>query len=104
MKGIGTTGRTERTKATQEAAVAKGAVAGKVWKNIGKVVKDKNGKHVFLDDPRFDGVMAHIEKLGIPLIAHQGEPLNCWLPLDQMTTDNDRGYFRDHPQYYMYLP
>ena len=75
----------------------------KVWKNIGMVVKDKDGKHIFLDDPRFDGVMAHIQKLGIPLIAHQGEPLNCWLPLDKMTTDNDRSYFKEHPEYYMYL-
>ena len=41
--------------------------------------------------------------LGVPLIDHQGEPHNCWLPLDQMTTDNDREYFRHHPQYYMYL-
>jgi predicted TIM-barrel fold metal-dependent hydrolase len=103
MKGFGDPGWTERTNAAIDAAVAKGAVAVKVWKNIGMVVKDKDGKHIFLDDPRFDGVMAHIQKLGIPLIAHQGEPLNCWLPLDQMTTDNDRSYFRDHPQYYMYL-
>ena len=103
MKGFGEPGWTERTNAAIDAAVAKGAVAVKVWKNIGMVVKDKDGKHIFLDDPRFDGVMAHIQKLGIPLIAHQGEPLNCWLPLDQMTTDNDRSYFRDHPQYYMYL-
>ncbi|HEU4959303.1 MAG TPA: amidohydrolase family protein [Sphingomonas sp.] len=103
MKGFGQPGWTERAIATIDAAVAKGAVAVKVWKNIGMVVKDKNGKHIFIDDPRFDGVMAHIEKIGIPLIAHQGEPLNCWLPLDQMTTDNDRSYFRDHPEYYMYL-
>ncbi|TPG38324.1 amidohydrolase [Sphingomonas koreensis] len=103
MKGFGEPGWTERTNAAIDAAVAKGAVAVKVWKNIGMIVKDKDGKHIFLDDPRFDGVMAHIQKLGIPLIAHQGEPLNCWLPLDQMTTDNDRSYFKDHPEYYMYL-
>jgi predicted TIM-barrel fold metal-dependent hydrolase len=103
MEGFGQPGWTERANATIDAAVAKGAVAVKVWKNIGMVVKDKDGKHIFLDDPRFDGVMAHIEKLGIPLIAHQGEPYNCWLPLDEMTTENDRSYFRDHPEYYMYL-
>jgi predicted TIM-barrel fold metal-dependent hydrolase len=103
MKGFGEPGWTERTNAALDAAVAKGAVAVKVWKNIGMVVKDKDGKHIFLDDPRFDGVMAHIQKLGIPLIAHQGEPLNCWLPLDQMTTENDRSYFKEHPEYYMYL-
>jgi amidohydrolase family protein len=103
MAGFGEPGWTERTNAAIDAAVARGAVAVKVWKNIGMVVREKDGKHVFIDDPRFDGVMSHIEKIGIPLIAHQGEPLNCWLPLDQMTTDNDRSYFREHPEYYMYL-
>jgi predicted TIM-barrel fold metal-dependent hydrolase len=103
MEGFGTPGWTERTDALIDAAVARGAVAVKVWKNIGMVAKDPEGKRVFLDDPRFDGVMAHLEKRGIPLIAHQAEPKNCWLPLDQMTTDNDRTYFREHPEYYMHL-
>jgi predicted TIM-barrel fold metal-dependent hydrolase len=103
MTGFGEPGWTERTNAAIDAAVASGAVAVKVWKNIGMVVLDRDGRHIFLDDSRFDGVMAHIETLGIPLIAHQGEPLNCWLPLDQMSTDNDRSYFKEHPEYYMYL-
>ena len=103
MKGFGTPGWTERTNAMLDAAFAKGAVAVKVWKNIGMVEKDSAGKRVFLDDPRFDGVMKHLEARGIPLIAHQAEPKNCWLPLDQMTTENDRSYFKEHPEYYMYL-
>jgi predicted TIM-barrel fold metal-dependent hydrolase len=48
-------------------------------------------------------VLAHVKMLGIPLIGHQGEPYNCWLPLERMTTENDRSYFREHPQYHMYL-
>jgi predicted TIM-barrel fold metal-dependent hydrolase len=103
MRGFGTRGWTERTIKTLDAAFARGAVAVKVWKNIGMVAKDAGGRRVFLDDPRFDGVMRHLERRGIPLIAHQGEPKNCWLPLDQMTTENDRSYFREHPEYYMYL-
>ncbi|MBB5716629.1 amidohydrolase family protein [Sphingomonas aerophila] len=103
MDGFGTPGWSERTIRTIDAAVAKGAVAVKVWKNIGMIASDSAGKRVFLDDPRFDPVMKHLEERGIPLIAHQGEPKNCWLPLDQMTTDNDREYFREHPEYYMYL-
>ncbi|PXA84847.1 amidohydrolase [Nostoc sp. 3335mG] len=103
MKGFGTPGWTERTDAAIDAAIAKGAVAVKVWKNVGMVERDPAGKRIFLDDPRFDGVMKHLEDRHIPLIAHQGEPKNCWLPLDQMSTDNDRSYFRDHPEYYMYL-
>lgn len=103
MEGFGTPDWTRRTIRQLDDAFARGAIAVKVWKNIGMVAKDASGKRVFLDDPRFDAVMAHLEKRGIPLIAHQAEPKNCWLPLDQMTTDNDREYFKAHPEYYMYL-
>jgi len=103
MQGFGTPGWTERTIRALDQAFARGAVAVKVWKNIGMVATDAAGKRVFLDDPRFDGVMTHLEQRGIPLIAHQAEPKNCWLPLDQMTTENDRSYFKEHPEYYMYL-
>src|SRR3954467_7494592 len=40
MDGFGEPGWSERAIATIDAAVAKGAVAVKVWKNIGMVVKD----------------------------------------------------------------
>jgi hypothetical protein len=36
-------------------------------------------------------------------VGHLGEPKNCWLPLDSMTTQNDRRYFEEHPEYHMYL-
>ena len=36
-------------------------------------------------------------------MGHLGEPKNCWLPLEEMTVNNDRGYFRRNPQYHMYL-
>ena len=103
MRGFGTNGWTERTNHAIDEALAKGAVAVKVWKNIGMVERDGRGRRIFLDDPRFDGVIKHLEARHIPLIAHQGEPKNCWLPLDKMTTENDRSYFREHPEYYMFL-
>lgn len=83
--------------------VARGAVGVKVWKNVGMVERDAHNHLIMLDDPRFDGLMNHLEAAGIPLVAHQAEPKNCWLPLDEMTTENDRSYFREHPEYYMYL-
>lgn len=81
----------------------KGAVGVKVWKNIGMVVRDKDGKLVMVDDPRLEPVIDHIEKRGMVLMAHLGEPKNCWLPLEEMTVNNDRSYFEEHPQYHMYL-
>lgn len=103
MKGFGTAGWTARTNAAIDAAIAKGAAAVKVWKNLGMLERDPAGHRIFIDDPRFDGVMRHLEARHVPLIAHQGEPKNCWLPLDQMTTENDRSYFREHPEYYMFI-
>ena len=74
----------------------------KVWKNIGMSLKDPDGRYVMLDDPRFEPVFARMERDHIPLLAHQAEPLNCWLPFDDMTVRGDREYFQEHPQYYMY--
>ncbi len=84
-------------------SVARGAVAVKVWKNIGMSVRNAHGDLVMLDDPGLDPVFRHVRELGLPLIGHAGEPRNCWLPLEEMTTENDRSYFREHPQYHMYL-
>ncbi|HWG71373.1 MAG TPA: amidohydrolase family protein [Steroidobacteraceae bacterium] len=103
MKGFGGQDWTADTIRHIDAEVRRGALAVKVWKNIGMVEKNAQGHYILLDDPGFDGVMQHLEERGIPLIAHQAEPKNCWLPQDAMTTDNDRSYFRDHPEYYMYL-
>jgi predicted TIM-barrel fold metal-dependent hydrolase len=103
MRGFGTGGWTRRTNAAIDAEVARGALAVKVWKNVGMVERDAHGRLIMIDDAGFDGVMAHLEARGIPLIAHQGEPKNCWLPLEAMTTENDRSYFREHPEYHLYL-
>jgi Amidohydrolase len=103
MKGFGAPDWTMRTNTQLDAAFDKGALGVKVWKNIGMVEKDAAGHLIFLDNPGFNGVMAHIEAKHKPLIAHQAEPKNCWLPLSQMTTENDRSYFREHPEYHMFL-
>ena len=103
MKGFGGANWTADTIRHIDTEIARGAVAVKVWKNIGMVERDAQGRRIMLDDPRFDGVMSHLEARRIPLIAHQAEPKNCWLPLEAMTTENDRSYFRDHPEYHMYL-
>ncbi len=103
MKGFGGASWTADTIQHIDSEIAHGALGVKVWKNIGMVERDAQHRLIMLDDPRFDGVMAHLETKHIPLVAHQAEPRNCWLPLEAMTTENDRSYFSDHPEYYMYL-
>jgi predicted TIM-barrel fold metal-dependent hydrolase len=79
---------------------AGGAVAVKVWKDVGMVLKDPDGRFVMIDDPRMDPVLEAVAGQGHPLVAHLGEPRNCWLPLDAMTTESDRQYFGSHPEYH----
>ena len=86
-----------------KASFEKGAIAVKVWKNIGMDLKDRNGKFVMIDNPAFDPIIDFIQKNNITLIGHLGEPRNAWLPVDQMTVSGDKNYFSAHPQYHMFL-
>ena len=83
-------------------ARAGGAIAIKVWKNIGMGLKDAAGHYVLADDPRLEPIFAELEQQHVVLLGHQAEPLNCWLPMEKMTVRSDRQYFQEHPQYYMY--
>lgn len=103
MRGFGAPGWTQEVNAGLARDAELGARAVKIWKNVGMVEKDADGKLIMLDAPGLSPVADRIGALGLALIGHQGEPHNCWLPLEQMTTDNDREYFRNHPEYHMYL-
>ena len=93
----------EETIAGIKNSVSKGAIAVKVWKNVGMELKDAVGNFVMIDHPKFESVLDFLAKNNIPLIGHLGEPKNCWLPVEQMTVQGDVNYFSKHPQYHMYL-
>jgi len=101
MAGFERPGWLERTERRIDAAMKAGAVGIKVWKNVGMSLRDAAGKLVMLDDPRLKPVFDYMEAHGIALLDHQGEPYNCWLPLEKMSVNNDRAYFKAHPQYHM---
>ncbi|MEP1448586.1 MAG: amidohydrolase family protein [Paraglaciecola sp.] len=84
-------------------AIKQGAKAVKVWKNIGMSHRDAKGDLVMIDHPSFAPIFEHMKNNNLPLVGHQGEPKNCWLPLEEMTVNNDRQYFAAHPEYHMYL-
>lgn len=91
----------EQTIAKIKTAVLQGAIAVKIWKNIGMDLKDKNGKFVMIDNPRLDPILDYLAKNNIPLIAHLAEPKECWMPLEQMVLH--KGYYSQQPEYHMYL-
>lgn len=92
----------DRTIRHLDETFAKGAVAVKVWKNIGMEWVDKNGKIIMIDDPKLRAIFDHIAKKNIRLIGHLGEPRDCWLPAERMLLHH-RGYYASHPQYHMFL-
>lgn len=103
LEGWDEPGWVENTISWIDQCVADGAIAVKVWKNIGMEIRDKDSVLIMIDDPQFDPVFQHLAEKGIPLVGHLGEPKNCWLPLEEMTTKNDSNYFANNPQYHMYL-
>ena len=54
MKGWDSPDWQKNTLAYLEASFEKGAIGMKVWKNIGMVEKDKDGKFIMIDNPKFD--------------------------------------------------
>lgn len=86
-----------------DAAMAQGAVGIKIWKNFGMIVRNADGSYVMPDDPRLEPIYSLLQRKHIVLLGHLAEPLNCWLPLAKMTVKGDADYYRQHPEYYMYL-
>lgn len=91
-----------RNLAWLDSSINNGAIAVKIWKNIGMSYRDKDGTLIMIDNPRFDPIFKMLADRKVPVIGHLGEPKNCWLPLEEMTTNNDSSYFSQHPQYHMY--
>ena len=82
---------------------SKGDLGIKIWKNIGMTYKDSANHFIMIDNPKFDKVIDFITKQDKIVMGHLGEPKNCWLPIEQMTVKNDREYFKEHPEFHMYL-
>ncbi len=90
----------DRVIAGLDADFARGAVACKIWKNIGMEVRDAEGGYVMVDDPLFEPILRHLERMERTLIMHVGEPKACWEPLD--SGSHHAGYYRDNPEWHMH--
>ncbi|HXF62214.1 MAG TPA: amidohydrolase family protein, partial [Caldilineaceae bacterium] len=96
----GDIGFAERAIRSLEADFAAGAVACKVWKNIGMGVRRADGSCLMVDDPLFDPVFDYLAAADRTLLMHIAEPLACWQPLDPAGPHYN--YYRDNPQWHMY--
>ncbi|MFH5884944.1 amidohydrolase family protein [Halalkalibaculum sp. DA3122] len=82
--------------------MSEGACGIKFWKNIGMSIQRPDGSFLMPDDAELVPVFEFLEEQHIPVLGHQGEPKNCWLPVEEMTVKSDRDYFSRHPRYHMY--
>ncbi len=78
---------------------AQGAVAVKIWKNIGMEIKDSGGRYVMADDPKFEPIYKDIASHGKTLMTHQAEPDVAWGPPD--ASDPSWSYYQENPQWYV---
>ncbi len=76
-----------------------GAVAVKIWKNIGMEIKDNSGQYIMADDPKFEPIYKDIANHGKTLMTHQAEPDVAWGPPD--ASDPSWSYYQENPQWYV---
>ncbi|WP_339793077.1 MAG: amidohydrolase family protein [Imperialibacter sp.] len=81
--------------------IATGAKMVKVWKNFGMVTKDAAGNFIQIDDARLQPVWDFLKEKGIPVMAHIGEPVQAWRPLDNPMNPHYE-YYKNNPQYHAF--
>ncbi len=79
---------------------ANGAIAVKIWKNVGMEIKDAKGRYLMPDDPVFESIFEDIAAHNKTLVAHVADPDSGWQPPNPTSPDYE--YYRDHPAAYMY--
>jgi len=78
---------------------ANGAVAAKIWKNVGMELKNESGEYVMPDDSRFEPIYKDIAAHHKTLITHLADPDIAWGVPDANPTHP--GYYSTHPQWIM---
>jgi predicted TIM-barrel fold metal-dependent hydrolase len=77
-----------------------GAVAVKIWKNIGMAIRAKSGAYLLPDDPALCPIYEAIQHADKTLLAHLAEPNGAWMPLDAKNPEIQ--YYSNNPQWHMY--
>ena len=77
-----------------------GAIAVKIWKNIGMGIRSRAGAYLLPDNAALTPVFDAVQRAGKTLIAHLAEPDGAWLPLDKNNAES--GYYSQHPEWHMY--
>jgi len=77
-----------------------GAIAVKIWKNLGMEIKDANGKYILPDDPALTPIYKDIAAHNKTLVSHVADPDSAWEPLSPASPDYP--YFKRNNFWFMY--
>jgi hypothetical protein len=78
----------------------RGAIAVKVWKDLGMMLRDSDGAYVFCDHPAFTPIFDYIVSRGKPILMHMADPIAAWQPLDPESPHYQ--YYTKHPEFHWY--
>lgn len=79
---------------------AKGAVAVKLYKNVGMEIKDAKGKYILPDNPVFEPIFRDIAEHNKTLVTHLADPDSAFEAPNPEAVDYE--YLMHHPEMYMY--
>jgi predicted TIM-barrel fold metal-dependent hydrolase len=99
-RGFERPGFTDRTINRLRGSFEDGAVAVKIWKNIGMTIRSKSGAYLLPDDPALLPIYEAIQGADRTLIAHLAEPDGAWMPLD--AKNPEFAYYSNNPQWHMH--
>ncbi len=75
-----------------------GAVGCKLWKHVGMGARRSDGTWLRPDDPELEPVLAFLEREGVPLVLHCGDPRAAWEPLEGPLA----AYYRRAPEWHLH--
>ena len=78
---------------------ARGAIAVKVWKNVGMEIRNGSGRYVMPDDSSFEPVYRDIASQHKTLVIHAADPDAAWA--SQYATGASTKYYAEHPEWDM---
>ena len=77
-----------------------GAIAVKIWKDVGMDIRSADGTYLMADDPALRPVYQFLARENKTLCAHLAEPDVAWQPLDP--TGPHYGYYKANPRWHMF--
>ncbi|HEY1502210.1 MAG TPA: amidohydrolase family protein [Acidobacteriaceae bacterium] len=77
---------------------SRGAIAVKLWKNIGMEIKDTHGNYVLPDQPVLEPVYRDIAARHKTLLTHVADPDTAW---EHLGNQPDARYYSEHPEWYL---